>query len=189
MFGDKFRNHLTINKLAELLQSTHSITGVDRICSPFHLVRWFIAGGRRQGAVEPDGFNAALRKMETIENKCERYTAYINKYCHNDVHEHNIIENKRGVFQLIDWEISGIGNIFFDFAKLSSIYSYSDEEDRLLLERYFGYYEDEFTSLMCDMKYMNILLTACWTLLHQEVKPEDYPEFINICLSQLKKDI
>lgn len=162
---DELHNPLYIQKVADVLRTAHTITNVNRQCSPFDLVGKYLAGARKLGAKLPVGLDDFLREMEAIERRSFRNSTITKGYCHNDAYRINIL-NTDGELCLIDWELSGAGNIFFDFATVSFINGYTEEEDRLLLERYFGRYEDEFAEMLHDMKYMNMLREIGWALLH-----------------------
>jgi thiamine kinase-like enzyme len=164
------RDPEVIVKVAGVLRKAHTMTGIDRACSPFHLIGRYIDGTRRLGVALPDGLDDALREMEAIETRASRHAAYTDQYCHNDVYVINMIESDSGELRLIDWELSGVGSVFFDLATLSSINKYDGEQDRLLLESYFDRHEDEFTELLRDMKVMNMLREISWALLHHAME-------------------
>lgn len=160
-----------IKKFADILRKAHEITGVNRRCSPFCLIEKYLSGAKELKVKIPDDLDAALEKMVDIEKRSTRNSKYTEKYCHNDFYSINVL-NDNGAVYLIDWELSGVGDIFFDLATISFSQVYSDNEDKLLLESYFGYYEDEFAGMMYDMKYMNMLREVAWALLHAGMKIE-----------------
>ena len=56
--------------------------------------------------------------------------------CHDDLLNANFLAN--GQLYVLDWEYAGMGDIFFDLANFSDHHELTDEQDRWLLECYFG---------------------------------------------------
>jgi len=134
---DKARQPGVIDKIADLLRKAHTITGVNRVCSPFDLIRRYLDGARAIGADRPDGLDGVLGEMDAIQSRASAYTRYTERYCHNDAYPvFNMLENESGELRLIDWELSGVGNLFFDLATVSFHNKYDGEMDRRLLERH-----------------------------------------------------
>ncbi len=158
-----------IRKIAAILQKAHTISGVGRECSPFYLVEQYLGGVKKLGLAFPDGLDRFLREAEEIQRRAEKHAVCTAAYCHNDVYTINILENG-GELCLIDWELSGVGSVFFDLATVSSINRYTEEEDNLLLGEYFGRIEDEYFVLLRDMKVMNMLREVAWALLHHAMQ-------------------
>jgi thiamine kinase-like enzyme len=190
---EKARQSDVIVNIADVLRKAHTITGVNRACSPFDLVGRYLDGAAKLGAERPDGLDGVLREMDAIQNRASKYKRYTEKYCHNDAYPvFNFLENESGELRLIDWELSGVGSVFFDLATASFHNKYDDEKDRLLLERYFGCYEDEFAGLLWDMKYMNMLREIGWAWLHHAMEAKsvnhdlNYYECMMFFLNRLK---
>ena len=182
--NEKAHDPAYIQKFAGILQKTHTISGINRNCSPFFLVHQYVQGTEQLNVKLPDGLDTFLRNAEKIEKRCQQNAKYIEKYCHNDFYHINILDDN-GDLCLLDWELSGVGNIFFDLATISFSQAYSDEEDRLLLDSYFGYFEDEFITLMYDMKYMNMLREITWALMHSGMGIENINHEFNYYQSAL----
>ena len=190
---DRARQPEAIQKIADVLRKAHTITGVNRVCSPFDLIHRYLDGARAIGVDRPDGLDGVLREMDAIQCRASAYMPYTERYCHNDAYPiFNMLENESGELRLIDWELSGVGSVFFDLATVSFHNKYDGEMDRRLLERYFGCVEDEFTGLLWDMKYMNMLREISWALLHHAMEAKsvnhtlDYHECMMFFLNRLK---
>ena len=162
---EEIHNPLLIRRAAETLLKVHGLEGLDRECSPFDLVGKYLEGARALNVKFPEGLTEVLRNMDSIENRYSINYKYNKKYCHNDYYAFNIINNKIDLF-VIDWELSGYGDAFFDMASLSFSNSFSEAEDEILLKGYFGNVEDEYKLILYDMKYMNMLREISWALLH-----------------------
>lgn len=178
-----------IKKVAMMLTKVHEITGVSRECSPFFLIQKYLEGAKLLNVVIPSDLEILLKKVDEIENRSSKYGAIITKYCHNDYYTFNIIKKDESLF-VIDWELSGVGNIFFDLATISFSNAFSKEEDDILLKQYFGFIEDEHKTLLYDMKYMNMLREATWALLHSgmEIKKINHNiNYYNVALLHIER--
>lgn len=153
-----------IRELGRVLSEVHAIDGVDRRCDPFWLVRTYLDGARRLGVPMPDGLDGALRKVDAIEARAAA-RGDANAYCHNDFYRFNVIADD-GRLTVLDWELSGVGNVYFDLATPAFHEGYTPEEDRLLLEAYFGEFDDQHAAALHDFKYLNMVREVGWGLLH-----------------------
>ena len=149
----------------EVLKKIHRIQGVDRKFSPFDLVNKHLEGMKSLGVSFPNALDECLREVDVIHKRWENTAQYRKAYCHNDYYTYNIL-NANGKLYVIDWELSGEGDIFFDLATLSYSNAYTEALDTHLLQCYFGAVEDEYYAALRDMKYMNMLRDATWGLLH-----------------------
>lgn len=154
-----------IENVVKVLLKVHQVEGINRECSPFYLVNKYIEGAKILNVKIPDGLYDVLRNIDSIEKKSAQNTQYYKKYCHNDFYTFNIVNSSSELY-VIDWELSGQGDIFFDLATISFSNRFSEEEDGILLRSYFGYLEDEHRVHLYDMKYMNMLREISWALLH-----------------------
>lgn len=153
-----------IREMARVLSDVHSIEGMERRCDPFWLVRTYLDGARRLGVPMPDGLDGVLHAVDAIEARAEARgdgTAY----CHNDFYRFNVIVDD-GRLTVLDWELSGVGNVYFDLATPAFHEAYTPEEDRVLIEAYFGEYDDRHAAALHDFKYLNMVREVAWALLH-----------------------
>lgn len=154
-----------ITKMVEAMKKVHKITGIDRDCSPFYMLDRYIDGIKSFNVPIPDGFYELCKNLPEIEKRYSQNQTYMERYCHNDFFTFNMIEQNDCIV-VIDWELSGISSIFFDLSTISFSAMYNDEQDKFMLESYFGNYENEYKILLDDMKYMNMLRDVGWLLLH-----------------------
>ena len=73
--------------------------------------------------------------MKATETALQQ-SPYTPRLCHNDLLNANFIDD--GQIRILDWEYAGMGNPVFDLANFSVHHGFSDEQDRWLLESYFG---------------------------------------------------
>lgn len=72
---------------------------------------------------------------KSVDRECDVHVVP----CHNDSLCENWIKDIRGRMYLIDWEYAGMNDAMWDLADTSIEASFSDKEDTLLLQTYFGH--------------------------------------------------
>ena len=184
-----------IKKITSTLLKIHSIKGIKRKCSPFNLIRRYLKAAQELKVIFPDNLHKHLKRMEEIELLRSKDTENINKYCHNDYHTgYNMLLNNNKL-TIIDWELSGIGDIFFDLATISSDNKFSIKEDIILLESYFGIFNKEHLNTLNDMKFICMLREIAWALMHEGMNIKrinhnmNYYEFANYILARLDQGL
>ncbi|WP_164545216.1 phosphotransferase [Antribacter gilvus] len=153
-----------IREMARVLKEVHAIEGVARRSDPFWLVRTYLDGARSLGFPMPDGLDGVLREVDAIEARAAA-RGDGEAYCHNDFYRFNVIADD-GRLTVLDWELSGVGNVYFDLATPAFHEGYTPDEDRLLIEAYFGEYDDQHAAALHDFKYMNMVREVGWALAH-----------------------
>lgn len=161
-----------IKKVAEALRKVHSIKDIKRICSPYHLIRSYLEGAERLGVKIPIELGSYLERMTEIENSRKKDLENTNKYCHNDYFTFNMIKSDYENIKVIDWELSGIGDAYFDLATLSFSNSFNQAEEIILLRSYFGNYNHEMHSILSDLKLVCMIREISWALLHSGIEVE-----------------
>lgn len=154
-----------IRNTMDILKKVHSIRGINRTFTPFDLLNKHLEGMKTLHLPFPKELNDLLPEVNAIKKRYDNGAVYRKAYCHNDFYPFNIL-NSNGRLYVIDWELSGEGDIFFDLATISFHEAFSNELDEYMLRYYFGQIENEYYTALRDMKYMNMLREATWGLLH-----------------------
>ena len=152
-----------IVKLAGILKKVHTIKGVERNFSVFHMIDGYTQGISEFKVSLPNGYEDILKEAYKIQKKREADTTNVAGYCHNDFLNNNLLFDN-GKICLIDWELSGIGDIYMDLATLPYQYNFDKKMEKLLLESYFGYYDEEMSMQLWDMKYIGMVREMLWGL-------------------------
>jgi thiamine kinase-like enzyme len=92
--------------------------------------------------------------------------------CHNDLLNANFLDD--GAIRILDWEYAGMGDRFFDLANLSVNNEFGADEDRALLEAYFGEATDDALSSLRQMKFMSDFREAMWGVLQSGISTLDF---------------
>ena len=184
-----------IKKVTETLLKIHSLKGIKRKCSPFDLIRKYLRGAQELKVTLPDNLFKHIKHMEEIELYRSKDIENTNKYCHNDYHTgYNMLLNEEKL-NIIDFELSGIGDAYFDLATISSDNRFTVEEDKVLLEAYFGEFYKEQLDILKDMKYICMLREIAWALMHEGMNIErinhtmNYYNFAKDVLDRLDQGI
>ena len=186
----------TIKTIIALLKRVHALPySGARSSTPFSLTRGYLAGAAKLGMACPTDLKDFLPQMADIEKRREKDPIYLKHYCHNDMFTHNMIQCQDGSIKLIDWELSGIGDIWFDLATISFSCGLNSSEDETMLLAYFGSIDDQKRETLHDMKFVCMIREIGWALLHTAINRRlptpgtDYSEFGNTVLERLQRGL
>lgn len=165
----EFRTPENVRRLTETVKRVHALPPSGATFSPFQRVEAFLETARRFGVPLPDGFDACIETMKTVELEQQADRFDWRHFCHNDLVSVNYLYNdKDGSITVLDWEFSGWGDIFYDLATV--VYTHDSEgpippelED-VMLACYFGAVTDLQRRRLQGMKYMLMLFTGMWGL-------------------------
>jgi len=158
---DEVKQEENIVKLAHTIKKIHSIEGVQRNCSVFDLIDKYAVGIEKFKVQVPEGYYDILKKAETIRAARDKDKTEKDKYCHNDFLNNNILFDE-GKICVIDWELSGMGDIYMDLGTLPYQMNFSEEKEKLLLTSYFGYYDEEMSLNLKNLKYAGMVREMLW---------------------------
>ena len=158
----EFKDIANLKQLFVKLKKVHQIRGIQRICDAYHLIERYIEGARHRKVTIPSHFDEFLKQVSAIQHQRQRDLAYTQKFCHNDFYPFNIVKSHDD-YVIVDWELCGIGDIFFDLAIFPSIYTYTEAEERALLHTYFDDQNaDRHFDILQQMKFVNVVREAAW---------------------------
>ena len=92
--------------------------------------------------------------------------------CHNDLLNANFLDD--GEIRIVDWEYAGMGDRFFDLANFSVNHEFSLEDDRALVQAYFGEPREEAVRDVQAMKFMSDFREAMWGVLQSGISELDF---------------
>lgn len=156
-----------ITQMKNIHDSEEVTQSVPRRCSPYQLVDSYLRGADQLHVKQPEGLAPLLNNMEKIAYRRSCDKTYTHKFCHNDYYLFNLIWSPQSQkLNVVDWELCGMGDAFFDLASIPFTNGFTQEQEILWLKSYFGFYEEEQYVILQDMKYMNMLRECAWGLLH-----------------------
>jgi thiamine kinase-like enzyme len=160
-----------IQQVASTLKVVHSMPPVDGAFSPFRVVESYSEIAKKYGVAFPENFPWLLERLHEAE------TAFLTdpyhpSMCHNDLLNENFLYD--GQMRILDWEYAGMGDIFFDLANFSVNHGLSDEQDRWLLECYFGEVSTRQWARLKIMKILSDFRESMWGLVQCGISELDF---------------
>ena len=151
---EEYRTPENIQRIVKTVKRLHKLPLTKAAFSPFRCVESYAEQARSMRIPFPEGFNKRLEKMEKIEQEQARDTYPWHRFCHNDLFFVNMLDD--GKIWFIDWEFSGVSDIYYDLATLSYAYDSPDtmprELQEYMLECYFGDVKKENWTRLEGMK-------------------------------------
>jgi thiamine kinase-like enzyme len=172
-----------LNRMVDAVKAVHNLPAIKTEVSSFRRIEHYMRQIQVLGVPYPDGFDAAIDRMETIEERlksdsfparalCHNDLLKSDSFparalCHNDLFSLNFIDDGR--LRFLDWEFAGMGDIFYDLATLAysfdSVGEIPSDLQGFILECYFGKTNDYLWTRMEEMKFMVLLYSVMWGLL------------------------
>jgi thiamine kinase-like enzyme len=121
-------------EVAVTLRAIHDGPPVPGRFDSFRVVEAYREAAEARGGTVPEDYVRAAATAERIE---EVMGGRPPVPCHNDLLTANFIDDGERL-RIVDWEYAGMGERFFDLANLSINNGFSEDDDRALLDAYFG---------------------------------------------------
>ena len=173
---EEYRKRGNIQRVVNVVKRLHELPLVEATFSPFRRVERYAESIQSMGMPLPCDFNEMLERAKKVEIEQARDTYSWRRFCHNDLFCVNVLDD--GSIRFIDWEFSGVGDIYYDLATLTYAYDSVDTLSRDLqehmLECYFGDVSRENWARLEGMKYMLMFFTAMWGLLQQGMQSRGF---------------
>ncbi len=165
----EFRTPGHVRLLTETVKRVHALPPSGATFSPFRRAEAFLETARRSGVPLPDGFDGFLETMRMVEAEQQADRSDWRRFCHNDLVSVNYLYNdKSESITILDWEFSGLGDIYYDLATV--VYTHDNigpippELEELMLVCYFGEATDLQRRRLQGMKYVLMFFTGMWGL-------------------------
>ncbi len=166
---EEYRTPENIQRIVKTVRRLHALPPTQATFSPFCRVKSYTKQARSLRVPFPDDFDKLYEKMEEIAQEQAHDPYPWQRFCHNDLFCVNVLDD--GQIWFIDWEFSGVNDIYYDLATLTYAYDSPDTLSRDLQEYmlacYFGKVSKENWTRLEGMKYMLLFFTAMWGLLQQ----------------------
>jgi len=179
-----------IGKITDSLKKLHRGPGLVNVFNMFRVMDGYLEIILERKMKISEGYleegAAAAKKIEFAINKHPQpLTA-----CHNDTWPENLIDDG-SKYYLIDFELSGNNDIFFDLGNAAVECQYNDEQVRFLCQSYFGESEAAKVARIQLYSMMSDLGWVGWTLIQHEISSVDfdYWEFANFRWERVRKKI
>ncbi len=160
-----------IRQVMKAVRRIHQMPDIPGQFSVFRTIEDYSATACRYQVAFPQNFDLLLERVQEAEHalKTDPLTPCP---CHNDLLNANFLTN--GQLYILDWEFAGMGDAFFDLANFSDHHNLSDDQDRWLLECYFGKVETVQWAHLKIMKILSDLREATWGLVQIGISKLDF---------------
>ncbi len=149
-----------IRRVMQTLRMIHSMGPIPGKFDVFRIIQEYSILALRYRVALPANYDWLISHTAEAEKALTSQSPEL-RPCHNDLLNANFLTNGR--LYILDWEYSGMGDIFFDLANFSDNHELSDEQDSWLLTCYFD--QEPTPSQQAHFKIMKImsdLREAAW---------------------------
>jgi thiamine kinase-like enzyme len=160
-----------IRRVVEALRKVHAMAPIPGTFSPFRIVEGYTEIAQGCKVAFPETFGWLLERKQQIEAAFVR-DPFTPRPCHNDLLNGNFLDD--GQLRILDWEYAGMGDIFFDLANFAVNHTFSEDQDRLLLEAYFGSATGARLARLRLMKIMSDFREAMWGMVQIGISQLDF---------------
>ena len=160
-----------IRRVAEAVRRVHKMDTIPERFSPFRVVENSAEIAHRFKVDFPDNFDWLIEQMNIAEAALLR-SPFTPRLCHNDLLNANFLDD--GQIRILDWEYAGMGDPVFDLANFSVHHEFSDDQDRWLLEFYFGGVIAENWARIKLLKVISDFREAMWAMVQIGISKLDF---------------
>ena len=167
--ASEYRTPEHVRLLTETVKRIHALPPNGATFSPFRRVESYLNIVHQYNIPLPSTFDKFMETMQAIEIDQKSDISDWHRFCHNDLVSVNylFVEQEQNL-KVLDWEFSGLGDIYYDLATV--VYTHDnmgpippDLED-VMLACYFGMSTDLQRRRLLGMKVMLMLFSAMWGL-------------------------
>jgi thiamine kinase-like enzyme len=162
----------SIRRVARALLKIHNMPSIPGTFDVFQIISDYSEIARSYRVAFPQDFNELIACMQAIEQGLHGQSLSASP-CHNDLLNANFLIVKDQLY-ILDWEYAGMGDIFFDLANFSDHHKFTDDQDRWLLECYFGQVTPARWAHLKVMKILSDLHEATWGLVQIGISKLDF---------------
>ena len=158
----------------------------------FRRVEMLTGVSKQKNCKFPFDFDWIMQQMRTVEDALLK-DPYIPTPCHDDLLNLNWLDEdvpgEIGEVRLLDWEYAGMGDIFFDLGNFSHHHRLEEEQNRLLLQEYFGEVTPRNFARLKLMAPMSELHEAMWGTTQSGISTldEDFEGYANLWFARARE--
>lgn len=183
---EEMRRPGCLRETAALLRRVHEGPPYPARFDAFRVVEAYRKTALEHGVELPPEYAAAKQRADEIERELGERPQ---QPCHNDLLNANFIRSADGI-RIVDWEYAGMGNRYFDLGNLSVNNGFGPDEDRAMLELYFGEPATERRSAALGlMRLVSDMREAMWGAVQQgrSTLDFDYAAYANEHFERLER--
>ena len=162
-----------IRRVLESMKAYHALEKFPGFFSPFRVAEEYRKTAESFNVQLPAKMDWFLEKSGEIEKAMYAREPLTLRPCHNDLLNGNFIDDGTRI-RILDWEYAGMGDIFFDLGNFAVQHEFTEEQDTILLNAYFGNPTDSQHAHLKLMKIMSDLREAMWARVQRGVSQLDF---------------
>ena len=165
----RMREPAMLERVAAALRRLHSAARIPGRFDSHEVVEDYRVRALEHGVAIPAEFADAHAVSERIR---AARSGHDQAPCHNDLLNANFLDD--GQVRIVDWEYAGMGDRCFDLANFSVNHEFSVDDDRRLLEAYFGRRHEADLAALRLMRFMSDFREAMWGILQSGISDLDF---------------
>lgn len=158
--------------VVDMLKKFHSSTSIPGTFWVPQIVADYTKIAKRHNIKFPNNFDWLLDCLDEANNAFQ-YEPLPHCPCHNDLLNENFLIDNQKIY-ILDWEYAGMGDRFFDLANLSVNHEFTDVQDQLLLEFYFGEVSEKLWAHLKVMRIISDYRESMWGLVQLGISELDF---------------
>ena len=169
-------NRELLGKVADAVRTYHDKATFVNDIDVFAMIRRYLDMAHDAGAKLPPDIGPMLELSGEIEAAMERNAPPL-AACHNDLLAENFILDRGGKMWVIDWEYGGNADPYFDLGDFCVEHPLSEDEERFILTRYCGGFDESRYARMLLHKLVADLWWSIWAMIQVRVSKLDFDFF------------
>ena len=173
MSAEEIGTEENIERVLESMKAYHVLEKFPGYFSPFRVAEDYKKTALSLNVKLPEKMDWYLERSSEIEKAMYAREPLTLRPCHNDLLNGNFIDDGTRI-RILDWEYAGMGDIFFDLGNFAVQHEFTEEQDSILLNAYFGNPTDSQHAHLKLMKIMSDLREAMWAQVQRGVSQLDF---------------
>jgi thiamine kinase-like enzyme len=165
---DEFRSEEMIRRIAEVLRLLHRGPSLPTTLDPFQMIERYHRIAVESEISPPADYEWA----HALASRVIDATGFsFSAACHGDLLPANFLDGER--LYLVDYEYAGMSDPRGDLADLSAFNGFGEEEERHLVESYFGEVDERTYVAVRTLRFISLLRAGMWALAQSGISELD----------------
>jgi thiamine kinase-like enzyme len=162
-----------LEKVVDAMRQYHDRATFVNEIYVFDMIREYLDKARGVDARFPDDMDWMLALSDDIEQAMKR-NAPANVACHCDLLSENFMLDESGKMWVIDWEYGGQTDPYFDLGDFCVEHPLSEDEERFIITRYCGAFDEVAYARMMLHKIVADLWWSIWAMIQVRLSKLDF---------------
>jgi thiamine kinase-like enzyme len=162
-----------LEKVVDAVRQYHDRATFVNDIDLFDMIREYLEKARGVDARFPDDMDWMLALGDDIEQAMKR-DAPAGVACHCDLLSENFMLDESGKMWVIDWEYGGQTDPYFDLGDFCVEHPLSEDEERFIITRYCGAFDEAAYARMMLHKIVADLWWSIWAMIQARLSKLDF---------------